>query len=69
MNSNQLSISITKDGFLVNTYDNKMIMFNDSLQLIKYLQNVLTEKELTDLENSLLCACKLKRMKLLDNLL
>lgn len=65
----QLSISITKDGFLVNAYDNKMIMFDNSLQLIEYLQKVLTDKELTELENTLFNVCKLKGMKLPDNLL
>lgn len=69
MNNDQLSISITKEGFLVNTYDNKMIMFDNSLQLIEYLQDILTDKELTELENTLFNVCKLKGMKLPDDLL
>lgn len=65
--SEHITLSITNDKLIVHTsHDNRIFMCNDYMQVIRYLENILTEEELLRLEKSIYNTCKLKGMDIDD---
>ena len=62
-----LTLNIADDKLIIHTsHDNRIFMCNDYMQMIRYLERILTEEELLRLEKSIYNACKLKGMNIED---
>lgn len=65
--SEHVTLNITNDKLIVHTsHDNRTFMCNDYMQVIRYLERILTKEELLCLEKSIYNACKLKGMNIDD---
>ena len=65
--SEYVTLNITDDKLIIHTsHDNKTLICDNYMQMIRYLENILTKDELLLFEKSIYNGCKIKGINIGD---